>query len=182
MRRFLILLLVFTNILASAQTKNVLFIGNSYTYTYDMPQIVVDLASSAGDNMTYSMSAPAGYTLYWHTGNSTTMDLIHNGGWDFVVLQEYSLYPSELLPYVEANVYPPAQSLDNSINTSSPGAETVFYMTWGRKDGDATRCPDNPDVCTYIGMDNLTQAAIYVYGPGQSCYCLTCWCCMALYP
>ena len=151
------MIFIFSNFLVHGQTKNVLFIGNSYTYLNDMPQMVVDLASSVGDNMTYQMSAPAGYTLYWHTTNSTTLSLIHQGGWNFVVLQEYSLYPSELQPYVDSYVYPSAQSLDNQINTYNAGAETIFYMTWGRKDGDATRCPTNPAVCTYEGMDDLTR-------------------------
>ncbi len=28
-------------------------------------------------------------------------------------------------------------------------------MTWGRKNGDDTRCNAQPEVCTYEGMDNL---------------------------
>jgi PKD repeat protein len=31
-------------------------------------------------------------------------------------------------------------------------------MTWGRKNGDAQNCPFLPDVCTYLGMDNLLNA------------------------
>ncbi len=30
-------------------------------------------------------------------------------------------------------------------------------MTWGRRDGDAGRCPSLPAVCTYAGMDDLTR-------------------------
>ncbi len=162
MKKALVVLLVFTEILVYGQSKNALFIGNSYTFTNDMPQMVADLASSAGDNLTWDMSAPAGYNLYWHTTNSTTLGLIDKGGWDFVVLQEYSQYPSEPQTYVDTYVYPSAKLLDTEINTHNSGAETVFYMTWGRKDGDADRCPTNPSVCTYIGMDDLTRQR-YMY-------------------
>jgi gliding motility-associated-like protein len=157
MRRVLAVIFIFADILVSGQSRSALFIGNSYTYTNDMPQIVADLASSSGDSFTFGMSCPAGYTLHWHTENSTTLGLIDQGGWDFVVLQEYSQYPSEPQNYVDANVYPAATFLDGEINTHNPGAETVFYMTWGRRDGDADRCPVNPAVCTYAGMDDLTR-------------------------
>ena len=162
MKKILVIIFVFLEGLTVAQTKNVLFIGNSYTYTNNMPQIVADLASSVGDNMTFEMSAPAGYKLIWHASNSTTLGLIHQGGWDYVVLQEYSQNPSEPIAFVESDVYPPAAALDTEINTYNPDAETIFYMTWGRRDGDEDRCPVNPPVCTYEGMDDLTRER-YMY-------------------
>jgi hypothetical protein len=60
--------------------------------------------------------------------------------------------------WVEENVYPYAQYLDGEINSYNPGAETIFYMTWGRRDGDDSRCSSLPEVCTYTGMDDLTRA------------------------
>jgi hypothetical protein len=41
------------------------------------------------------------------------------------------------------------------INAKNPCAETVFYMTWGRKNGDAGNCAALPELCTYFGMDSL---------------------------
>jgi gliding motility-associated-like protein len=162
MKRILILILFFTSALAFSQSKNVLFIGNSYTDFFNLPQIVTDVANSNGDNMTFESSAVASYSLNQHSTYSNTLNLINNGGWDYVVLQEFSQYPSEPLSWVEQNVYPYAQYLDNLINNSSPNAETIFYMTWGRRDGDADRCSRLPEVCTYIGMDNLTRER-YMY-------------------
>jgi len=83
--------------------------------------------------------------------------MIRQGGWDYVVLQEFSQYPSEPLTWVQANVFPYVQYLDNQINTFNAGVETMFYMTWGRRDGDADRCSRLPEVCTYEGMDDLTR-------------------------
>ncbi len=143
-------------------TKNVLFIGNSYSY--DVPALLQSLASSAGDNLTYGKSTPTvgGYSFYMHSQDANTLALIQQGGWDVVVLQEKSTNPSESLDWVEQNVYPYAEFLVDQISTYSSAAEKMFYMTWGRENGDATRCPTNPDVCTYIGMDDLTRER-YMY-------------------
>ena len=50
------------------------------------------------------------------------------------------------------------RSLDSLIHVYNPCAETVFYMTWGRKTGDASNCSIWPPVCTYEGMDSLLRA------------------------
>ena len=63
MKKILIFILIFSNSLYTAKLKKVLFIGNSYTYTSNMPQIVVDLAVNAGYDLTFDMSAPPGYSL-----------------------------------------------------------------------------------------------------------------------
>ena len=122
-----------------------------------MPQLVANLASSVGDNLNFSTSTVDGYSLYQHSTNTTTLNLISQGGWDYVTLQEQSQNPSQPLSWVQSNVFPYAQLLDNRINTYNPNAETIFYMTWGRKNGDSERCPTLPEVCTYVGMDDLTR-------------------------
>ncbi len=162
MRKTLFIIFIFFNALSYSQTKKVLFIGNSYTINNDLPQIVKDLAASVGDNLTFQASIIPSYSLKEHSTNTSTLNLIRQGGWDYVVLQEYSQNPSNLLPWVEENVYPYAQFLDSEINTYNPNAETIFYITWGRRDGDAERCPYNPAVCTYEGMDDLTRER-YMY-------------------
>jgi hypothetical protein len=56
---------------------------------------------------------------------------------------------------VEAEVFPYAKLLDSMIKAKNTCAQTVFYMTWGRKNGDASNCAEWPPVCTYQGMDSL---------------------------
>jgi gliding motility-associated-like protein len=157
MKKFWIFIFLFSTLIVHGQTKHVLFIGNSYTFSNSMPQMVSSIASSMGDNVITDQSTISNYSLMQHSSEPATLALIRQGGWDFVVLQEYSQYPSELISFVQQNVYPYATYLDNQINTYNSGAETVFYMTWGRRDGDDARCPVLPQVCTYIGMDNLTR-------------------------
>jgi PKD repeat protein len=70
-------------------------------------------------------------------------------------LQEQSQLPSFPDNQVETDLFPYAHILDSIINVYNTCGETVFYMTWGRKNGDATNCPVWPPVCTYEGMDSL---------------------------
>ena len=133
---------------------DVLFVGNSYIYTNNLPQMTADVASSAGYRMTWESNAPGGCTFMQHCANQS-MTMIRNGGWDFVVLQEQSQYPSFPQWQVEAEVFPYAARLVDSVYAANPCAEPVFYMTWGRRDGDAGNAGEFPVLGTYEGMDSM---------------------------
>lgn len=150
-----LILLLCTAVSAQHIAKSALFIGNSYTYVNDLPQMVADAATSAGDTLFFDSNSIGGYTFQQHSTNATTLSKIAAGNWDFVVLQEQSQYPSFPIEQVEAEVFPYAKKLDSLITISNPCAETVFFMTWGRKNGDAGNCAAWPPVCTYEGMDSL---------------------------
>ncbi|MBP8753811.1 MAG: PKD domain-containing protein [Chitinophagales bacterium] len=139
----------------SQTTKSVLFLGNSYTSVNNLPQMVSNVATSAGDTLIYDSNSPGGFTFQGHTTNITSLNKIMVGDWDFVVLQEQSQLPSFPIDQVESEVFPYAHMLDSIINTYNACGETMFYMTWGRKNGDAGNCPVWPPVCTYAGMDSL---------------------------
>jgi PKD repeat protein len=136
-------------------TKRALFLGNSYTSVNNLPQLVADVAASAGDTLIIDSNTPGGYTLQNHSVNSSSLAKIALGNWDYVVLQEQSQLPSFPDSQVEAEVFPYAHLLDSIINSENNCAETVFYMTWGRKNGDASNCSFWPPVCSYSGMDSL---------------------------
>ena len=85
--------LLFLNFFVSAQTKNILFLGNSYTAVNNLPQMFADVAGSAGHTAITDFNAPGGYTLQGHSTNATSLSKITSGGWDFVVLQEQSQHP-----------------------------------------------------------------------------------------
>lgn len=150
---FIVLFCAFN--LNSQSSKNVLFIGNSYTGFYDLPHLVSLLSSSAGDTLLVDWNFPPSTTLQMHTGFESTQNKIKGGGWDYVVLQEQSQRPSFPLSQVEIDVFPYAKQLNDTIKKYNSCAETMFYRTWGRKKGDAQNCELNPLVCTYAGMDSL---------------------------
>jgi len=150
------LFLVFLFVASQSQTiLQVLFLGNSYTSVNDLPTITSLVTKSAGDSLIYSSSTPGGYTFNQHSTNATSTSLINQGGWDYVVLQEQSQLPSFTDPEVQTLVFPYATVLNNMILAADSCTETIFYMTWGRKNGDASNCAVWPPVCTYEGMDSL---------------------------
>lgn len=136
----------------NARTIKVLFIGNSYIYTNNIPQMLQQIASSYGDTLIYDQSVPGGYTFEAHSTNATTLNKIKAQAWDVVILQEQSQRPAFPDAQVAADTYPYARILDSLIKQNNSCTETMFYMTWGRKNGDAQNCQFYPPICTYEGM------------------------------
>ncbi|MBK7888801.1 MAG: PKD domain-containing protein [Bacteroidetes bacterium] len=153
------ILLLCPFIIVTAQTTSVLFIGNSYTASNNLPQLFSDLALSMGDTVIVDSNTPGGYTFQGHTTNATTLAKINTQPWDFVFLQEQSQLPSFSPPQVAVDVYPYARMLDSLIYVNDSCTETVFYMTWGRKYGDAGNCANWPPVCTFTGMQQQLRDA-----------------------
>ena len=139
-----------------AQTCKVLFIGNSYTYVNSLPELISSMYAASGDEFEYVMSAPGGCTFQQHC--SVSLPYIQQGGWDYVVLQEQSQLPSFPEAQFMQDSYPYAAELCSLIRQYNPQAHILFYMTWGRKNGDAQNCPYYPPLCTYEGMDSLLRA------------------------
>jgi hypothetical protein len=149
---FTLFLLLFCISVLNAQVTKVLFVGNSYTNSHNLSQRVQELASAMGDSLYYDVSAFGGYTFNLHSTNATTLSKIYSNQWDYVVLQEQSQIPALSPSYVATNCFPYAHKLDSVIVKNNACSETVFFMTWGRKNGDAMNCGSYPPVCTYNGM------------------------------
>ena len=149
-------ILVLLCLFAHGQTKRVLFLGNSFTYINDLPEIINEVANSMGDTLDYDSNTPGNYTFQEHSKNNESLSKIMEGNWDFVVLQGSQL-PSFPINQVEVEVFPYVHYLDSVINVYNICGETMFYMTWGKKNGDASNCIIWPPVCTYEGMDDLIQ-------------------------
>lgn len=143
------------------QSLRVFFVGNSYTQVNDLPGMVANIAQSMGDEITYASNTPGGCTFEMHCFNAS-MDKICQGGWDFVVLQDQSQLPAFPIEQVEELVFPFAKQLVDSIYAFNPEGEAMFYMTWGRKNGDTEFGPMYPMMSTYEGMDSLLYAR-YMY-------------------
>lgn len=146
--------LLFAGISSQAQTtRKVLFLGNSYTGVNNLPQLVKDVALSAGDTLIFDSHTPGGNTLEDHSTDVTTQNKIMAGGWDYVVLQGQSQEP-----IIQGSKFQQGgRDLEQLINQYNPCAVTMLYMTWGRKNGDATYCPNFPQMCTYQSMDSTLR-------------------------
>ena len=164
----LVINLLTLTIWGQSLTKRVLFLGNSYTNTNNLPLLLANIAQSTNDLLLYDSYTPGGYRLSDHAINTTSLAKIAQGNWDFVVLQEQSQLPSFPINEVNTLVFPYAANLNTLINSQNPCAETVFYMTWGRQNGDSQNCAAHPPVCTYSGMDDLLRERYLIMAEQQS--------------
>jgi len=137
----------------------VLFIGNSFTSVNDLPRLFARLAQSLGTPVIADGYAPGGRTLEGHTKDPEVLRRVKSAEWDFVVLQEQSQKPAFAPGRVEAETIAPALQLNGLIRAAQPGAQVVFYETWGRKNGDQDNCRALPDICTYSGMQQRLNAS-----------------------
>ncbi|MEO0323862.1 MAG: hypothetical protein AAF447_12955 [Myxococcota bacterium] len=140
----------------------VLFVGNSYTFYNDLPQLY---ATTTG-----RMPAPdvddvtaGGRRLVRHAGDAALAGRLAEG-WDVVVLQEQSQIPGFPAgnPDREASL-----SAAVDLATAAGEARIVLYLTWGRQRGDERNAALFPDFETmqtrlnegYAAMRDAIEAA-----------------------
>lgn len=109
----------------------VLFVGNSHTFTHNVPELVTKISAASNvDRPLLSMSeAPGGYSFKMHAEGSRVDQLLGQVKWDLVVLQDQSAMPYQTRAQRNAETLPFARKLDEKIRDS--GARTVLFMTWG---------------------------------------------------
>ena len=157
---FSLILSILISSTSIAQTEiTTLFIGNSYTFVNDLPGIINDIAQSKGNTFNYQSHTPGGSTFAQHASNSNVQDLLNAEAWDYVILQDQSQNPSFPPSQVANEVYPYAESLCEDVRLANACSKPVFFMTWGRENGDTQNCVFYPPLCTYEGMqDRLTES------------------------
>jgi hypothetical protein len=151
----LISFLCFSEVELKCQLKySSLFLGNSYTSFNNLPQMVHDVALSAGDTLVFDSYSPGGYQLADHNIDMTSQNKIMAGGWNYVVLQGQSQEPVvHAGQFMNGGV-----ALYNLVKQYNPCAVTMPYMTWGRKNGDPSTCAAFPMTCTYQLMDSTLRS------------------------
>lgn len=111
-------------------TLNILFVGNSYTYFGNLPQLVSVISDSTKTKLVTKKSTIGGARLSEHWSgerNLKTKEMIKTGKFDIVVLQEYSMgaidEPENTLKYLKA--------FSDYIKENN--AQPYFYLTWARE-------------------------------------------------
>ena len=104
---------------------HVLFIGNSLTYTNDLPGTLAALARSAGDTIRVRSVAEPNFAVIDHAyGASNALAVIQQESWHFVILQQGPT--SQQLG--RDTLILATQLLDPYIRAA--GAKSAQYMTW----------------------------------------------------
>jgi hypothetical protein len=119
--------------------KRILCIGNSYTAGIRPGVIAFMRASKSGVELEFI--TPGGRKLSDHAKNEKTTARIVGGKWDVVMLQDQSQVPS--FPNYEKTHMPGGVKLCEQIQAAK--AESVLFLTWGRRDGDKANPKISPD-------------------------------------
>lgn len=118
---------------ARTDSLKILWIGNSYTMYNDLPGMVSKIAAEQGVKLVPTRFLKGGEHLSGHYANPLLIEALNKGGWDYVVIQEYSTGPAQSTREVIADTYHYAHLLDSLALAGSPSAHVIFYMTWGHK-------------------------------------------------
>jgi cysteine-rich repeat protein len=144
-------------------SKSILFLGNSYTSSNNLPHHVAQMGRAMGCAVQTDSSTPGGARFEDHLVNTTSLEKIASREWDVVVLQNQSQVPGWKPADVTADSRPNAGALVDLIKQSSPDARIVYFATWGRRDGDAQNCAYYPLVCTFDGHTQALQTGYEIY-------------------
>ena len=108
---------------------NILFIGNSFTFYNEMPNMVEEMGLSNNWDITVEQIAYGGYSLsdYVEEGSDASEEVINKLNeqtWDYVVLQDSSRKPLD-----NEDEFLLSVSILNDLITDK-GAQTVLFSTW----------------------------------------------------
>ena len=130
--------------LSSASAMDVLFVGNSYVLSNDLPTALSTVFESAEQSATTGRLAADGLRLPEHLARASDPTspwyekLVTEGDErEWVVLQDQSQIPGFPQTQVDWTRSRDAAVGLNELVTEA-GAETMFFITWGRRDGDGT--------------------------------------------
>lgn len=140
-------------------TLRVLFVGNSYTYFWNLPQLVSAMAANQGKAIITRQSTAGGVSWKQHWEGEkglNSREMITKGSWDYVILQNHSLSaisdPEEFQEY--------GQKFARLAQEN--GAKPVFYITWARK---ANPLMQKAITEQYVRLAEQTNAELVPVGP-----------------
>jgi hypothetical protein len=123
---------------SSTDTTRILFLGNSYTYRNNLPEIIAKLAEAGEQGkVIYRMITPDGWRLKDHWVKGEAREALRGEQWDYVVLQDqstlgiYYIFEGRDRLSTDSIFRPYAYEWAREIHEC--GAIPVFYLTWVRE-------------------------------------------------
>lgn len=113
----------------------ILFIGNSYTYRNDMPEIFLEIAKSKGKHVVVEHCTQGKATLHIQSKRDELYEKINSRKWDYIIIQASSrdLIRDSVIIY--SKTIPALKKIFSAIKNSNPTAKKLFFMTWGYRNG-----------------------------------------------
>lgn len=147
------------NLTAQEAPKKVLFVGNSYTYFWNLPQTVEAMANEQKIDMSARQSTSGGthWGHHWRgERNLKTIEKITKGDFDAIILQNHSM---STINRIDSMLHF-GKLLGNLIKKK--GAQPYLYMTWAREWN-----PYMQETITkeYIALAEKLNARIVPVGP-----------------
>ncbi len=129
-------------------TIKIFFIGNSFTYYYDIPALVEGLGKSLNEMIDVDYVVKGAATLATHashtseTGIQIYNKLLDTDDYDYVILQEQST-----TPYSNYNNFKNAvSSLAGDVKTTQKNCKVHLYSTWAYQDAADSQSKTIPDL------------------------------------
>jgi hypothetical protein len=123
-------LLIFGSLAAQNDTTRILFVGNSFTYYYNLSQVVTAMAKTQGLVLETRQSTVGGSNLkeHWNSERGTkTRMMLANNKWDYVVFNHHSL-----ATFDTADIFKEYSKKFTDLAREN-GAVPVFMETWAYK-------------------------------------------------
>ena len=126
-KKFIYLFVVLnTPLLFSQDKEEVLFVGNSFTFYWNLPSVVQKMADERNLNWNVTQSTAGGATLKQHwfgEKNLSTKNLIEGNSYSKIIFQDHSMNPIIAIDSTK-KYYTQFKDLIPSSTT------TYFYSTW----------------------------------------------------
>ena len=120
----------------ASPSLNILFIGNSYTFFFDLPGMILKIAQHDKNNKTplnVRSVTYGGATLTEHWSNQKTRQVMRSQHWDIWVLQEQSLQSMYRNTIAQSH-----RTIETFYNHARPQkTEIVLFKTWPRQPNSA---------------------------------------------
>jgi hypothetical protein len=141
----------------------VLFIGNSYTSANSLPSLIAGFSEANSCPLDYEATMPGGYRFLDHATNASTQNLMRSRSWAAIVLQNQSQVPAWRPEDVTNESLPHARALALIARENEPHPRLVYFMTWGRLNGDSDNCNYYDLVCTFEGQTQALHDGYSLY-------------------
>jgi hypothetical protein len=123
----LVIFITFSLSAAGQSVKKILFVGNSLTYTNDLPDLVTKSAEAKGQTIKATMLAYPNYALEDHWNDGQLQKLIAKEKYDFVIVQQGPSSQAE----GRAMLLNDGKRIKDLCDKNN--SKLVFFMVWPAK-------------------------------------------------